>query len=103
MRELLAVKTVVIHPIVIGELMVGNLNQRHHRFIDLSDLRKAIECEFDECMAFIETHKLYGIGLAWNDVQLLCSAKEGQHNLWTFDKTLDRAARHLGIAYASVH
>jgi len=29
----------------------------------------------DECLAFIETHRLYGRGIGWSDVQLLVAAR----------------------------
>jgi predicted nucleic acid-binding protein len=102
-QKLLDREKIVIHQTVLGELSVGNIHRRRERFLELSELGYAATSDFEECLMFVETHRLYGIGLSWNDVQLLCSAKQNGYHLWTFDKTLDRAARHLGIAYASVH
>ena len=92
---------VLVHPIVIGELSVGQIKNRTETIKLLMALPQAAQGGFHECMAFLEWHKAYGAGLGWNDIQLLTSAKLGNLDFWTFDKPLAKFASKLGLAYRS--
>jgi len=55
--------------------------------------------EYQEILAFLETHKLFGQGLGWIDVHLLASALLQQVTIWTSDQPLRQAARKLRCSF----
>jgi predicted nucleic acid-binding protein len=87
---------VLLHPVIIGELATGNLKNRKQVLYDLLLLPRAHTGSFDECLNFLENHRLYACGIGWSDIQLLYSAKISDAYLWTFDKRLATAARKIG-------
>ena len=90
---------VVWHPLIIGELVCGNLNNRKEIIGLLQALPMALEIDFEEYLYFVEEHKLFGMGIGYIDIQLLASAKLSQTSLWTLDKRLNAVAVELGINY----
>ena len=88
---------VLIHPLIVGELAVGQLKNRSVTMKLLQALPQIDSPGFHECLAFLEWHKLYGAGLSWNDVQLLTAAKLARATLWSFDKPLINVARKLNL------
>ena len=99
LAELLKEGTVVIHPVVIGELATGNLRKRDETLRDLLALPRISPATFEECLAFIAHRRLYGRGIGWSDVQLLASAQLSGALLWTGDKRLNAVARHLHLSF----
>ena len=89
----------MIHNIVIGELATGNLRQREQTLAALRALPRVSEVAHDECFAYLEAHRLFGQGLAWDDVQLLAAADLTHVPLWTSDQPLERAAAKMGLLY----
>jgi predicted nucleic acid-binding protein len=100
MSELLQSQDVVTHSVVLGELAVGNLRDRSRTMVDLRMLLDAIECPVAETLNIIETRRLFGIGLSWNDVQLLAAAEFNALPLWTLDKRLHQAAQDHRLAWS---
>lgn len=90
---------VLTHPIVIGELATGNLKHRTTTLADLCRQPMAAEGGFEECLHFIETHRLYGMSVGWNDIQLLVSARLSSVPLWSTDRRLADAAKHLRLDF----
>jgi hypothetical protein len=90
---------IAIHPIVLGELAMGNLLNLAKTIAALRCLPKTQTGTADECMQFIETHGLYGRGIGWNDIQILVAARLSGNLLWSKDRRLDDAAKELGISY----
>jgi len=88
---------VICHPLILGELACGNLNNRSEILSLLRSLPSAIEAEHEEVMQFIERHRLMGIGLGYIDVHLLASAVLTMTPIWTLDKKLNRVSERLGI------
>jgi predicted nucleic acid-binding protein len=86
------------HSIVLGELACGNFKHRQKTLRDLHLLPRAKEADFQETLDLIETHRLYGKGLGFNDVQLLASALLSECSLFSYDKTVIRTAKSLGIS-----
>jgi predicted nucleic acid-binding protein len=97
--SLLAAGEVSMHIIVLGELATGNLSRRSETLHMLGRLPMAKLSTGEECLAFLESHRLWGKGLGWNDVQLLAAARLSQIGLWTLDVSLKQAAEELGISY----
>ena len=103
LRRLLEEDLVVCHPLVIGELVCGNLKHRSKVLESLTVLATTPTIEHEELLTFIETHKLFGQGLGWIDVHLLASTLLQQVTLWTLDQPLRRAARKLRCGFESSH
>lgn len=94
----LAEGLVLMHPWIAGELACGNLKNRQSVLSDLRALPSARLASDEDVLSMIEGRRLWGRGLAWIDIHLLVSCLLSSCPLWTFDKRLDLAARHLGIA-----
>jgi predicted nucleic acid-binding protein len=90
---------VLSHPFIIGELACGNLENRREILGLLQSLPRAATVVDDEVMRFIEVRRLAGIGLGYIDVHLLASALISGVPLWSLDRTLNRTAERLNIAY----
>ena len=89
-----------IHTVVLGELACGNLRKRTQTLAALRSLLRAKAGSSEECVDFIEAHRLHGRGIGWSDVQLLISARLSGDLLWSLDDPLAAVAAGLGVAYA---
>ncbi len=90
---------VVIHPMVIGELACGNLNNRREILNLLSNLPMAPSATDVEVLGLIERRKLMGRGIGYLDAHLLAAtALAHPARLWTGDQHLARVATELGLA-----
>ena len=88
---------VCIHPFVIGELACGNISNRTE-IIGLLNALPRVESAFeDEVFTFIESKKLFGVGLGLIDVHLIASALIHKVKIWTRDKSLLKVATALNI------
>jgi len=99
LEKLLNDGEVVCHPFIVGELACGNLKNRHEILIYLQSLPMAILAEDGEVLKFIENHQLMGKALGHIDVHLIAAAVLTGVPLWTFDKTLDKITKKIGINY----
>ena len=98
--ELLDDNAVLTHPIVIGELACGNLPRRPEILGTLLEMPTSPRASDEEALAFIERHRLMGLGIGYNDVHLLASALlAGDTRVWTVDARLQRAAARLFVSY----
>ena len=98
MADLLNRLSVLSHPLVIGELACGRLENRDEIFSLLSALPMALVAEHDEVLLLLDDERLYGRGLGWVDVHLLASARLTVCALWTLDKPLAKAAGALDLS-----
>lgn len=89
------------HPIVVGELSMGNLKDRQQTIIDLAKLNRPPIATFAETRQMVEARRLWGRGIQWNDARILASAILGQVPLWTFDIRLGEIARELGAGFVA--
>lgn len=95
---------IVVHPFVIGELALGNLQQRRTLLNDLRDLRPISVADTEEVMVLIERNALFGAGIGWVDVNLLASTlAEGRARLWTRDRRLLHVAQRFQVAFTGVN
>lgn len=85
---------------MVGEIACGSLADRSLVLSLLQQLPKASTTEPDEVLGYIERHRLYGKGIGYVDVHLLCSAAISGARIWTFDKNLLVAAENLGLVLA---
>jgi len=90
---------VVMHPFVIGELVLGSVPRIAEMIEDLQTLPKANLAGPDEVLKFIAHRKLSGSGIGYVDAHLLAAAALVPETfLWTRDKRLHAAARSLSLA-----
>lgn len=89
---------VVCHPLIIGELACGSLQNRDEILSLLRALPPAVPAGHEEVLRFIEAHNLMGKGLGYIDMHLLASARLSLVPLWTLDQKLHEAAANLGLA-----
>ena len=87
---------VVCHDFVIGELACGRLCARAEILSLLGALPRSPVVTHEEVISFVERHNLAGVGIGWIDAHLLASARLEQHELWTRDAQLRRAALRIG-------
>lgn len=93
---------VLLHPWVLGELVLGGLGPRRKSVIaDLKRLPAAPLVPDEEVLELILARELSGRGIGWVDVHLLAAALVAECGLWTFDGALGAVAQDLGVV--SVH
>ena len=96
---LLEAGQVLAHPFVIGEIALGNLNQRQAVLGALAKLPQATVARDNEVLHFIDRNGLAGTGLGYVDAHLLASAQlVAGTALLTRDKRLQGAAIRLNLA-----
>jgi predicted nucleic acid-binding protein len=89
---------VVMHPFVVGELLLGHVPRIAEMIEDLCRLPKAAVAGTDEVLEFISRRKLPGSGIGYVDAHLLAAAAlTPEAALWTRDKRLLVAARLFAL------
>jgi predicted nucleic acid-binding protein len=102
--RLLSADRVLMHPHVIGEVMLGSLRQRAVVLRELRLLPQAVLADDDEALEFIEREALFGLGIGYVDAHLLASARlTGGTKLWARDRRLAAVATRLGLAFSLPH
>ncbi len=97
---LLQAGRVCCHPMILGELACGNLQNRHQVLGLLGDLSACVEATHDEVLHMIERHALMGKGIGFVDAHLMAGCMlTGDTQLWTRDKCLASIAQSLGLSY----
>ena len=90
---------VCLHPMIIGELALGSLQDRSAILSMLADLPAVPVATHAEVLQLVESNALYGIGLSLVDAHLLAALRLSEATkLWTRDRPLHAAARRLGVA-----
>lgn len=87
------------HPLVVGELAMGNLRARDAVLGLLRALPQAVVAADDEVLAYVARHRLFGIGIGigYADAHLLASTRlTAGARLWTRDRRLREACSRLG-------
>ena len=104
LAALLDAGRVLAHPFVIGELALGSFRQRDAIVQALRGLPPSIVASDEEVLAFIEGHRLFGLGIGYIDAHLLAAALlTPGAALWTRDRRLREAANHLAVAVEQEH
>lgn len=100
LSELLEHNRVVMHPMVLGELACGNLQNRQQLLQLWQSLDSLHAVSHDEALYFIEQNGLMGKGIGYIDVHLLASvALAAGAKLWTRDKRLTRISDDLDYTW----
>jgi hypothetical protein len=88
---------VLVHPFVVGELVLGGLSAREEDLF--ARLPAASVVSHDELLDFVRRRKLVRRGIGWVDAHLLASALASGATLWSVDGDLVSAAEDLSVAY----
>jgi hypothetical protein len=88
---------VLVHPFVIGELVLGGLSAAEEELF--GRLPSAGAVPHEELLGFVRRRRLTGHGIGWVDVHLLASALTSSAVLWSADPELSTAAAELGVEF----
>ena len=99
MATLLDEERILVHPHVIGEIMLGSLPDRRLALELLEELPLAVIARDEEVVRLIESEKLFGLGIGYVDAHLVAATRlTPGARLWTLDKRLHAAVARLSIA-----
>jgi predicted nucleic acid-binding protein len=99
LASLLQSGQVLAHAFVTGEIALGNLRQREKILEALQQLPQINVANDLEVLHFVDTHKLFGIGIGYVDAHLMAAVRLTPGAvLWTRDKRLLEPAKRLGLA-----
>ena len=85
---------IVMHPFVIGELVLGRVPKIADIIDDLHSLPRAIAANTDEVLKFISDRKLSGSGIGYVDAHLLAAAALAPDSpLWVVGYRIDDRVR----------
>jgi predicted nucleic acid-binding protein len=88
---------VLVHPFVLGELVLGGLSAREESLF--ARLPRASVVPHEEVLEFVRRRKLGRRGIGWVDAHLLASALTSSAALWSTDAPLAAAAAELGADF----
>lgn len=88
---------VLVHPFVIGEMVLGGLSAREEELF--ARLPAALVVPHDEVLAMVRRRRLTRRGIGWVDAHLIASALAAGGELWSVDGALAAAAEDLGAGY----
>jgi predicted nucleic acid-binding protein len=99
---LLELGQVFIHPMIIGELACGYLQNRQQLLSLWNNLPCVTEASHNEALHCLEKNKLMGKGIGYIDLHLLASTLlTSNTSVWTRDRRLDDLAERLNICWKS--
>jgi predicted nucleic acid-binding protein len=99
LSRLLTVREALVHPFVLGEIVLGFTRGQPNLVEVLRDAPQAPVAEPDEVLAFVEMHGIGGRGIGYVDAHLLASTLLLPDTLiWSRDRRLAAVADTLGIA-----
>jgi len=102
--SLLNAGQVLTHRFVIGELALGNLQNRNVVLGALQNLPQVAAASDDEALHFIENNALFGTGIGYIDAHLLAAVRLSPGALlWTRDKRLLAESARLGLCVNLTH
>lgn len=100
LQRLLDQANVLCHPLIVGELAMGELHPREAILRTLREFPIATIADYDEVLRFISHNKLHGIGIGYIDADLLASVRlTPGATFWTRDKRLAKVAETLNLAF----
>ena len=104
LASLLEKGEVLAHPLVIGELALGNLSRRDFILRSLRQLPRATTARDDGVVKFVDREQHFGIGIEYVDVHLLAATRlSAGASFWIRDRRLLAAAERLSLATRLFH
>ena len=100
MTGLLSAGELVMHSMVIGELVCGNLRDRVGTLAVLKAIPRIGELTNETVITRVQNDALAGRGIGFVDAHLLCAVRARKGALlWTRDGRLKEIAEEFGVAY----
>lgn len=91
---------ILMHPYVLGELMLGGIPDERMTRLVLEGLPEAIAATSDEVFSLIDSERLSGSGIGYVDAALLASVRLRKGTrLWTRDRRLAAVAAALSLRF----
>jgi predicted nucleic acid-binding protein len=90
---------ILLHPFVVGEMVLGGLSAREERLFDR--LPSAGIVPHEEVLGLVRRRRLARRGIGWVDAHLLASALTSSATLWTADADLAAVASDLGVGWTA--
>ena len=87
----------LVHPWVIGELLLGGLSAREETLLQL--VPSATQVADADLLGFIRHRRLAQRGIGWVDAQFLACALTHSALLWAIDRDLEGVAEELKIRF----
>lgn len=104
LTRLLNAGRVLTHRFVIGELALGNLQNRNIVLSALQNLPQVTAASDEEALHFIENNALFATGIGYIDAHLLAAVRLSPGTLlWTRDKRLLAVSARLGLCVNLAH
>lgn len=104
LQSLLENGEVLTHPFIVAEISLGSLNRRAETIGALLALPEAPVAQHHEVMSFLESERLFSVGIGYVDIHLLAAARLASGSrLWTRDRRLLQAALKLDLAAFAAH
>ena len=97
--DLIGEGRVTAHPLVYGELLIGDRGGRRELLATFQKFHQATVVAHDEVVALVNLRGLQGRDIGWTDVHLLASALTGGFRLWTADGPLAEVAHELDVGH----
>lgn len=97
LADLIRRRGLVMHGLVLGEIISGNLKNRAQTVSSLFGLDYAQALRVEQVAEFIDMHKLMGQGLNYIDLNILGTCHKEGLALWTRDKKLAAFSETLGL------
>ena len=99
LAQRLDAREILTHPLILGELAMGNLAGRDRFLTELRRLPKAIAATDEEVLDLVDRERLFGLGVGYVDACLLAATRlTPDAHLWTFDRRLAETAMRLGLS-----
>jgi predicted nucleic acid-binding protein len=99
LSDLLDTGQILVHPFIVGEIALGQMRRRAAIVENLLNLPRVQTAADDEVLRFMQAHSLPGTGIGYVDAHLLASVQLSAGSwLWTRDRRLRTAAKHLSLA-----
>lgn len=100
LSDLLEADSVLMHPMILGELACGTPPARAQTLADLDMFQLSQQSSVQEVMNFVDREKLFGLGCGLVDMMLLASTlMTPGTELWTLDKRLLALAERFDVMY----
>lgn len=104
LTRLLNAGQVLAHRFVIGDLALGNLQNRNIVLNSLQNLPQLTSASDAEALHFIENNLLFGKGVGYIDAHLLAAVRLSPDALlWTRDQRLRAESMRLGLRVKFTH
>lgn len=97
LSKLLNQNEVLGHPLIFGELLMGDSGGRATFLRTYDIFIQARPVSHKEVVDFVLRRRLHGRGVGWIDVNLLASALVEGVGFWTADPRLANLAQELGL------